>query len=101
MEPTLAQEQSKRLRRMRFSDRRFKYLMEPTRADKFLEKTLLPYIPRSILPNSFTVFRFVSIPFIVAFLLTGKDIAAVVLFAASAFSHALEGALARTRYQIT
>ena len=75
--------------------------MEPTRADKFLEKTLLPYIPRSILPNSFTVFRFVSIPFIVAFLLTGKDIAAVVLFAVSAFSDALDGALARTRYQIT
>ncbi|OHA19822.1 MAG: hypothetical protein A3C08_01770 [Candidatus Taylorbacteria bacterium RIFCSPHIGHO2_02_FULL_47_18] len=94
-------EQSRRLRRLRFSDRKFKYLMEPTRADKFLEKTLLPYIPRSILPNSFTVFRFVSIPFIVAFLLTGKDIAAVVLFAVSAFSDALDGALARTRYQIT
>ncbi len=97
----LASEQNKRLRRLRFSDRRFKYLTEPTRADRFLERTLLPFIPDSLSPNTLTVFRLISIPFILGLLFAGKDVSAIALFVLSAFSDALDGALARTRYQIT
>ncbi|MDP3661697.1 MAG: CDP-alcohol phosphatidyltransferase family protein [bacterium] len=101
MEPNPAQEQSKRLRRMRFGDRRFKYLTEPTHADLLMRATILPLIPYSFPPNALTVFRFISIPVILWLLFIGKDIAAITLFALSAFSDALDGALARTRYQIT
>ena len=101
VEQNLVAEQNKRLRRLRFSDRRFKYLTEPTRVDLLLRATLLPLIPRSFPPNAITVFRFASIPIIVWLLVMGKDIAAVALFSVSAFSDALDGALARTRYQIT
>lgn len=98
---TPAQEQGRRLRLLRFSDRKYKYLTEPTRADRLLAVTLLPLIPRSVRPNLLTVFRFVSIPFILWFLITEKDAYALVLFVLSALSDAVDGALARTRYQIT
>lgn len=94
-------EQTKRLRRLRFSDRKYKYLTEPTRADRVLAATLLRFIPSSVRPNLLTILRFVSIPFILWFLITEKDAYALVLFTLSAFSDAVDGALARTRYQIT
>lgn len=97
----LAQEQTTRLRRLRFSDRKYKYLTEPTRADRVLAATLLPLIHSSVRPNVLTIARFVSIPFILVLLLAERDIAALVLFTLSAFSDAVDGALARTRHQIT
>jgi len=98
---TPAQEQSNRLRRLRFSDRKFKYLTEPTPVDKFLVATVLRAIPLYVSPNSLTLFRFISLPFIIGLLLFEHSVAAVILFTVSALTDAVDGALARTRHQIT
>jgi phosphatidylglycerophosphate synthase len=98
---TPAQEQYRRLRRMKFSDRKFKYLTEPTCVDIFLAKNILRLIPLYVSPNSFTIFRFISIPFVVGLILFEHNVAAIIFFVASALTDAVDGALARTRYQIT
>ncbi len=75
--------------------------MHLTFSDKILKNTLLPFIPRFITPNVVTWFRFATLPF-VAYLLWVEDYKlALVLFFFSAFSDAIDGALARTRNQVT
>lgn len=72
-----------------------------TFTDKILARTLLPFIPRFVTPNSITWFRFISIPFVGYLLVTGDYIPGLVLFFFSSFSDAVDGALARTRNQVT
>lgn len=72
-----------------------------TITDKVLARTLLPLIPRSVTPNAITWFRFISIPFVGYLLATGDYIPGLVLFFFSSFSDAVDGALARTRNQVT
>ncbi len=74
---------------------------KPNAVDKVLEKTFLRIIPRSIKPNHVTIFRYLTIPFILYLLAFEVYIAALVLFCISAFSDALDGAMARTRDSIT
>ena len=74
---------------------------ELTFTDKILARTLLPLIPRSVTPNSITWFRFISIPFVGYLLATGNYIPGLILFFFSSFSDAIDGALARTRNQVT
>jgi len=75
--------------------------MHLTFSDKILKNTLLPLIPRFITPNAVTWFRFITLPF-VAYLLWNEDYKlGLILFFLSAFSDALDGALARTRNQVT
>lgn len=69
--------------------------------DKFLSVTFLKLIPKFVTPNQITVFRFVSLPFILYFLSNADYKIGGVIFVVSAFSDALDGALARTRNQIT
>ncbi len=69
--------------------------------DKILAATILKLFPASITPNQITIFRFLTIPFLIWFLYVEKYIIAVPLFIISAFSDALDGALARTKNKIT
>lgn len=76
-------------------------MQKPNAIDRVLAATLLPFIPRSVTPNQLTVFRFLTVPFIIWFLLSEYYVSAAILFAFSALSDALDGALARTSAQIT
>jgi len=73
----------------------------PTIIDKALAMTILRLIPKSITPNQVTLFRFITTPFVVWLLLADYYVVGGVLFIISAFSDAVDGALARTRDQIT
>ena len=72
-----------------------------TATDRFFRATFLPLLPKKITPNQLTGFRFLSIPFILYFFLVGNFNVGTILFILSAFSDALDGALARTTKQIT
>ncbi len=74
---------------------------ELTVTDKILARTLLPLIPRFVTPNAITWFRFISIPFVAYLLASGEYLPGLVLFFFSSFSDAVDGALARTRDQVT
>lgn len=72
-----------------------------TPIDVGLDWIVLWLFPRWIAPNHVTTFRFLSIPFVVYFLLIDNYTLGVPLFIIAAFSDAIDGALARTRGQIT
>ncbi len=69
--------------------------------DKFFEKTFLKLFPKWICPNHITLFRFYATPAVI--LLTFFEYYQVGLwvFLIVAFSDAIDGAMARTRNQIT
>jgi CDP-diacylglycerol--glycerol-3-phosphate 3-phosphatidyltransferase len=77
------------------------YLAQVTWTDKALSWLFLPLIPSFIIPNYLTLFRFSTIPILLILILSGNMLYASILFLVSAFSDALDGALARTRNQIT
>lgn len=84
-----------------FDEPRPKYIAKVTLIDKIINKIFLWMFPVSVKPNYVTVFRFITIPFIIYFLTVGDYKAGLILFVISAFSDAFDGALARTRNQIT
>jgi len=84
-----------------FDEPRPRYVAKITIFDKFFSATFLKLLPRFVRPNFLTVFRFVSIPFIIFLLITGDYNNSLWLFILAALSDALDGALARTRQQIT
>ena len=69
--------------------------------DKLLAKTILPLLPRWVTPNHITISRFLSIPFVLILLIAERYSEGIFLFALSAFSDAVDGALARTKNMIT
>jgi CDP-diacylglycerol--glycerol-3-phosphate 3-phosphatidyltransferase len=72
-----------------------------TVSDKILAATVLKLFPRRVTPNQLTIFRFFTVPFVLLLLFLGKYEWGTVLFTISAFTDALDGAMARTRNQIT
>jgi CDP-diacylglycerol--glycerol-3-phosphate 3-phosphatidyltransferase len=84
-----------------FDEPRPKYVAKVTVIDRVFEKTVLKLFPKFIKPNIITVFRFVSIPFVLYFLINKEYMIGLILFSLSAFSDAVDGAMARTRNQIT
>ncbi len=74
---------------------------KPNFSDKILAATFLKILPKRITPNQITIFRFFTIPFIALFISMEMNKAAIILFVVSAFSDALDGALARTKNKIT
>ncbi len=72
-----------------------------TFTDRVLAKTLLLLFPRKVTPNQITTFRFVTVPFVFYLLIYGEYGWGGLLFAFSALSDALDGALARTTDRIT
>lgn len=93
--------QWKRLKRLNLIGARLAYLTKVTVFDRFFSKTILPLLPNFISPNRITIFRLVSIPFILFLLLLDYRLAGTILFVVSALSDALDGALARTKHRIT
>ncbi len=77
------------------------YLTRATAIDRFLARTFLPIIPSHVTPNQITKFRLVSIPFVAFFFVFDYYEAGTILFLFSAFSDALDGALARTKRKVT
>jgi CDP-diacylglycerol--glycerol-3-phosphate 3-phosphatidyltransferase len=75
--------------------------MKTTKTDKFLSVTFLKLLPSWVAPNHITIFRFLTIPFVLLLLVTEEYVWGIALFAISAFSDALDGALARTKNQVT
>ena len=74
---------------------------KPNVVDRILEKLFLWAFPGFVKPNHLTIFRYLMTP-IVFFLLIDKSYAlGLVLFAITVFTDALDGAMARTRNQIT
>lgn len=69
--------------------------------DKVFNKTLLPLIPHKVRPNYLTVLRFLMVPFVVFFIWQGNYWIGLILFLVASLTDALDGALARTRDQIT
>jgi len=72
-----------------------------TLSDRILGATVLKLIPHRVKPNHVTIFRFFTIPFILLLLFIEEYRYATILFAISAFTDAMDGAMARTRNQIT
>lgn len=69
--------------------------------DSFIDKIFLRFIPHTIKPNQVTVVRFVLIPIIYFFLLINRLDIALVIFVIAASTDFIDGAMARTRNQIT
>jgi len=69
--------------------------------DKVFALTFLRLIPRSVKPNHLTVFRFLTVPFVVILLWGEHYWWGMAFFLVSALSDALDGAMARVRDQIT
>lgn len=66
-----------------------------------MRRLVLPFIPRFVTPNYVTIARFISIPFVVWFLLQKNYPVGIPLFVISAFTDALDGSIARVRNRIT
>ena len=86
---------------LNMSEARVRYFSKVTPIDRILASTFLKLIPESITPNRITLFRFITIPFILYFLLADHILLGTVLFVISAFSDALDGARARMTKHIT
>lgn len=84
-----------------FDEPRPNYISKITISDKVLDKTILKLFPNFVRPNFLTVFRFICIPFIIFLLLSENYEISFWLFAIAALTDALDGAMARTRHQIT
>jgi CDP-diacylglycerol--glycerol-3-phosphate 3-phosphatidyltransferase len=74
---------------------------KPNLIDKILDKLFLWVFPSSVKPNQLTIFRYISIPVIFITLLLQYYKISLLFFIISAFTDALDGAMARTRKQIT
>lgn len=72
---------------------------QPTRIDLFIDKTILWMIPHFVRPNHLTVLRFLMVPVVFWLLKEEMYLTSVWVFALTAFTDALDGALARTRNQ--
>ena len=77
------------------------YKSKVNNIDRLLEKTILKIIPKKVTPNQVTIFRFITIPILIVLLFFENYRIGIVLFVISAFSDAVDGALARTRKKIT
>lgn len=93
--------QWKRLKRLNLVGARLDYLTRVTVFDRFFAATILPLFPRFVSPNRITIFRFISIPFVLFLLIAEYNLAGTILFVLAALSDALDGALARTEHRIT
>src|SRR3989338_2062512 len=83
------------------AEERAHFLTKITAIDRWIKLLFLGFIPKIVTPNHITVFRFVTIPFLIILLVDAHYLSATILFLFSAFSDAFDGALARTTGQIT
>jgi CDP-diacylglycerol--glycerol-3-phosphate 3-phosphatidyltransferase len=83
------------------TEARVRYLAKVTWIDRVIAATVLPFLPSKITPNQITLFRFATIPIIFVLFLFDQFIIGTIIFLFSAFSDAVDGALARTKNHIT
>ena len=69
--------------------------------DRILAKTILRLIPQWVRPNHVTVFRMLATPFVLWFIVAQQYAWGIPIFLLVAFTDAIDGAMARTRDQIT
>lgn len=69
--------------------------------DGFIDKVFLRFIPHSVKPNQITVIRFILTPIVYALLVQHSYYWALLIFAVAASTDFIDGAMARTRHQIT
>ena len=69
--------------------------------DRMLATTVLKLFPRSVTPNHLTMFRFLATPFVLVVTALERYDVALWFFLLVASTDALDGAMARTRGQIT
>src|SRR3989344_1372809 len=69
--------------------------------DKILDFLILRFIPRSVHPNHITILRMMLTPVVFFFIVIEDYKIGIPLFLFAAFTDAVDGALARTRNQIT
>jgi CDP-diacylglycerol--glycerol-3-phosphate 3-phosphatidyltransferase len=69
--------------------------------DRFLARTVLPWIPHSVLPNHLTIARLLLTPFVAVFVYLEWFGIAIPFFLLVASTDALDGSLARTRNCVT
>ncbi|MEK7131885.1 MAG: CDP-alcohol phosphatidyltransferase family protein [Patescibacteria group bacterium] len=69
--------------------------------DKILAKVFLPLFPRWIKPNHLTAGRMLLTPFVIYLFWQGIYLWGGILFLLTSFTDALDGAMARTRNQVT
>lgn len=69
--------------------------------DHLLRRTLLPLIPKFVTPNQVTITRIVLTPLAIWLILTGNYRIAIPFFLFLALTDSIDGAMARTRDQIT
>lgn len=69
--------------------------------DRLLARTILPLIPKFVRPNHITALRFLLAPLVVWQVSRVANLSSLALFLATAFTDALDGALARARNQVT
>lgn len=69
--------------------------------DYILKYSILPFLPRFILPNHITVFRFLVAPFVFWLLWAGNYQWGIPFFIFAALTDAIDGSMARIRNQIT
>ena len=69
--------------------------------DALISRTILWAIPRSVRPNAVTIARFVLLVPLIYLLLTDRKGPALVVFVVAASTDFIDGAMARTRGQIT
>ncbi len=73
----------------------------PNPIDRFLERYVLIIFPSYIKPNHLTFFRYLSVPFIFYLLFFQYYLAGLIAFTISVLTDLFDGAMARTRRQIT
>ncbi|MBI4262156.1 CDP-alcohol phosphatidyltransferase family protein [Candidatus Uhrbacteria bacterium] len=69
--------------------------------DRLLAATVLRLFPRWVRPNDVTVFRMLATPFVLWLIIVQNYVWGIPVFLLVAFTDAIDGALARTRNQIT
>lgn len=72
-----------------------------TFTDKILAKVFLPIFPRSVKPNHLTAARIFLTPFVLWLFWQENYLWGGILFLIASFTDALDGAMARTRNQVT
>jgi CDP-diacylglycerol--glycerol-3-phosphate 3-phosphatidyltransferase len=74
---------------------------QPTIIDRMLARTILRLIPARVTPNEVTVVRFATTPIVLYLLLIGAYGWGLLAFLLVAATDVIDGALARTRNQVT
>jgi CDP-diacylglycerol--glycerol-3-phosphate 3-phosphatidyltransferase len=69
--------------------------------DGFIDKIFLRFVSESVRPNQVTLIRFLLVPVVYLLLVNHMLVLGLIFFAIAALTDAIDGAMARTRNQIT